>query len=100
MPMMTSRPDPARTRRWAMAWLFAGAVLAVLLLANSIRDYLFVSQLLAVQQVRRQLGQQVAALEQKLRRGATGGVMLYGIGAMEIPLEAAYEAAGLQMPKG
>ena len=73
MPMMTSRPDPARTRRWAMAWLFAGAVLAVLLLANSIRDYLFVSQLLAVQQVRRQLGQQVAALEQKLRRGATGG---------------------------
>ena len=100
MPMMTSRPDPARTRRWAMAWLVAGAVLAVLLLANSIRDYLFVSQLLAVQQVRRQLGQQVAALEQKLRRGATAGVMLYGIGAIEIPLEAAYEAAGLQMPKG
>jgi hypothetical protein len=28
MPMMTSRPDPARTRRWAMAWLVAGAVLA------------------------------------------------------------------------
>ena len=65
--------DPARTRRWATAWLVAGAVLAVFLLANSIRDYLFVSQLLAVQQVRRQLGQQVAALEQKLRRGATGG---------------------------
>jgi hypothetical protein len=83
-----------------MAWLIAGAVLAVLLLANSIRDYLFVSQLLAVQQVRRQLGQQVAALEQKLRRGATGGVMLYGSGAIEIPLEAAYEAAGLQMPEG
>jgi hypothetical protein len=42
----------------------------------------------------------VAALEQKLRRGATGGVMLYGSGAIEIPLEAAYEAAGLQMPEG
>ena len=33
----------------------AGAVLALLLLANSIRDYLFVSRLLTVQQVRREL---------------------------------------------
>ena len=45
--------DLARTQRWVTAWLIAGAALALLLLANSIRDYLFVWRLLAVQQVRR-----------------------------------------------
>jgi hypothetical protein len=57
-----------RTYRWVAAWLVAGAVLALLLLANSIRDYLFVWRLLAVQQVRRELSQHVVALEQRLRR--------------------------------
>jgi hypothetical protein len=55
------------------AWLIAGAVLALLLLANSIRDYLFVSRLLTVQQVRQDLSQYVVALEQKLRRPLTPG---------------------------
>ena len=50
------------------AWLITGAVLALLLLANSIRDYLFVWRLLAVQQVRHELSQQVVALEQQFRR--------------------------------
>jgi hypothetical protein len=50
------------------AWLIAGAVLALLLLANSIRDYRFVWRILAVQQVRQELSRQMVALEQRLRR--------------------------------
>ena len=68
-----SRRDLARTYRWVTAWLIAGAVLALLLLANSIRDYLFVWRILAVQQVRQELSQQMVALEQKLRRSSTPG---------------------------
>ena len=68
-----SRQGLARTYRWVTAWLIAGAVLALLLLANSIRDYLFVWRILAVQQVRQELSQQMVALEQKLRRPATPG---------------------------
>jgi len=52
-----SRRDLARTYRWVTVWLIAGAVLALLLLANSIRDYRFVSRLLTVQQVRQELSQ-------------------------------------------
>ncbi len=33
------------------------------------------------------------------QKGVKVNVMLYGIGAVEIPLEAAYEAAGLKMPQ-
>jgi hypothetical protein len=69
-----SRKDLARTYRWATAWLIAGGVLALLLLANSIRDYLFVSRLLAVQQVRHELSQHVVALEQKIRRSPAPGL--------------------------
>ena len=43
--------------RWVTAWLVAGGVLAVLLFANSIRDYPFVWRILAVQQVRQELSQ-------------------------------------------
>ena len=68
-----SRRDVARTYRWVAAALIAGAVLALLLLANSIRDYLFVSRLLTVQQVRQELSQYVVALEQKLRTSPTSG---------------------------
>jgi hypothetical protein len=68
-----TRRDLARTYRWVTAWLIAGAVLALLLLANSIRDYLFVWRILAVQQVRQELSQQVVDLEQKLRRPTTPG---------------------------
>ena len=67
----THRQGLARTYRWVTAWLIAGAVLALLLLANSIRDYLFVWRILAVQQVRHQLSEQVVALEQRLRGSPT-----------------------------
>jgi hypothetical protein len=62
------RRNLARTYAWVTVWLIAGAVLALLLLVNSIRDYLFVWRILAVQQVRQELSQQVVALEQRLRR--------------------------------
>jgi Stage II sporulation protein E (SpoIIE) len=65
-----SKKDLARTYRWAATWLIAGGVLALLLLANSVRDYLFVWRLLAVQQVRHAMSQQVVALEQRLRRSS------------------------------
>jgi len=69
-----SRRSLARTYRWVTAWLIAGVVLALLLLANSIRDYLFVWRILAVQQVRQELSQQVVDFEQKLRRSTTPGL--------------------------
>jgi hypothetical protein len=71
-----SRRNLARTYRWVTVWLVAGAVLALLLLVNSIRDYLFVSRLLTVQQVRQGLSQYVVALDQKLRRSPTSGASL------------------------
>jgi sigma-B regulation protein RsbU (phosphoserine phosphatase) len=43
-------------------------LLALALLGNAIRDYLFVSRLLAIQQVRRQMRQTVNGLEQQLRK--------------------------------
>ena len=67
----THKQGLARTYRWVTTWLIAGAVLALLLLANSIRDYLFVWRILAVQQVRHQLSEQVVALEQRLRASPT-----------------------------
>ena len=65
----------APTRRWITAWLVAAAVLAALLLANAVRDYLFVWRILAAQQVRHQLTQYVAGLEQTLRRQAAPAVL-------------------------
>jgi len=43
-------------------------VIALLLLANSIRDYRFVSRLIATQQVRHQMSQHAVALERQLRQ--------------------------------
>jgi hypothetical protein len=70
-PAERSRRELARTYRWVAAWLIAGAVLALLLLGNSIRDYLFVWRILAVRQVRQDLSQNMVALEQMLRRAPT-----------------------------
>lgn len=56
------------TYRWVNAWLIASAVIAVLLLANSIRDYLFVSRFISIDQVRHLMSQHAAALEQQLRQ--------------------------------
>lgn len=71
-PRATTR-ELARTYRWATAWLIAGAILAVLLLANSIRDYQVVWRILAVQSVRHELSQRAVALEQRLRRAPAPG---------------------------
>jgi hypothetical protein len=68
-----SRRSLARTYGWVTVWLVAGAVLALLLLGNSIRGYFFVWRILAVQQVRQELSRQVVALEQKVRRTSTPG---------------------------
>lgn len=66
----SGRSQAARTRRWVNAWLIAAALLAVLLLANSVQDYFRVWRILAVQQVRHQAAQYVVDLEQRLRRSA------------------------------
>jgi hypothetical protein len=68
-----TRTASARSYRWVRAWLIAGTLLALLLLANSILDYRFVSRILAVQQVRRQISQNAATLEQELRQNWTPG---------------------------
>jgi hypothetical protein len=74
------RSTAARTRRWVAAWLVAAALLAILLLANSVGDYIHVRRILAVQQVRHLMAEYVARLEQRLRQPAvpamTTGEML------------------------
>jgi len=61
------RAHSGRSYRWVVAWLIVGAVLALLLLANSVRDYLFVSRLLISQQVRHKTALRIAAFESELR---------------------------------
>ena len=62
------KTNVARAYRWVTACVIAAAVLALLLLANSMVDYRYVSRLLTVQQVRRDLDDAVVALERKLRQ--------------------------------
>ena len=45
-----------------------GAGVALLLLANSIRDYRFVSRFIAIEQVRHQMSQRATTLERQLRQ--------------------------------
>jgi hypothetical protein len=71
-----SEPEMARIQRWVTASLFAGGVLALVVFANSIRDYLFVSRLLTVQQVRHELSRDLVALEQRIRRPQEPGAAL------------------------
>ena len=66
----TSRTRSVKIYRWVIAWLCISAVIALLLLANSIRDYRFVYRLIATQQVRHQMSQDAAALEHQLRQDA------------------------------
>jgi hypothetical protein len=54
--------------RWVVVWLSIGCAIAILLTANAVRDYLFVSRLLAIQQVRHQITQIAAQIGQHLRR--------------------------------
>ena len=64
----TSKTRSVRIYRWVTAWLFISAVIALLLLANSIRDYRFVSRFIATAQVRHQMSQRATALEHQLRQ--------------------------------
>jgi hypothetical protein len=48
--------------------LAAGAILSLILLTNSFRDYVFVSRLLATQQVRHRMREYMATLDQQLKR--------------------------------
>jgi hypothetical protein len=64
------RPSVARARRWLLAWLVIAVLMALGLLANSVRDYHFVWRILAAQQVRHQMAQYVASLEQAMRRSS------------------------------
>jgi sigma-B regulation protein RsbU (phosphoserine phosphatase) len=48
-------------------WFSVGGVIATILMVNAVRDYLFVSRLLATQQVRHQMSQLAAQVEQYLR---------------------------------
>src|SRR5580700_2834502 len=66
--LRTSKTRSVRIYRWDTAWLCVSAIIALLLLANSIRDYRFVSRLIATQQVRHQMSQHAAALERQLRQ--------------------------------
>ena len=68
----TNQKGLRKTYLWVTAWLIAGAVLAILLLANSIRDYQLVSKIIDTEQVRYETNQHVAALEQRLRLNALG----------------------------
>jgi hypothetical protein len=63
----SSKTRSTRTYRWVAAWLVVSAVIALLLLSNSIRDYRFVFPLIAREQVRHHMGQRAAALERQLR---------------------------------
>jgi sigma-B regulation protein RsbU (phosphoserine phosphatase) len=47
-------------------WLGLAVLFALLLLANSVRDYFFVARILTVQQVRHRLAQQTASFEHEL----------------------------------
>ena len=97
-----SRTASARSYRWVRAWLIAGVLLALLLLANSIRDYLFVSRILAVQQVRRQISQHAATLEQELRQNWTPGTSRLKVLTEEIARSGSVEPAWivLKSPEG
>jgi Stage II sporulation protein E (SpoIIE) len=54
--------------RWVSAWHLISAIIALLLLANSIREYRFVSRFIATEQLRHQMSQHAAALEHQLRQ--------------------------------
>jgi hypothetical protein len=64
----TSKTRSVMIYRWVTAWLWISAVIALLLPANSIRDYRFVSRLIATEQVRHQMSQHATALERQLRQ--------------------------------
>lgn len=64
----TSKTQSRRIYRWVTAWLLLSAIIALLLLGNSIRDYRFVSRLIATNQVRHEMAQQASTFERQMRQ--------------------------------
>ncbi len=66
----------ARRYRWVAVWLSCACAVALLLLVNAVRDYTTVSRILATQQVRHQITQMSALIEQEIRRnGVTPDIL-------------------------
>lgn len=59
--------------RWFKVWLTFGALLAVLLLVNSIQNYNFVARRMVVEQVRRELNRHVVAIDRQVREAGDEG---------------------------
>ena len=68
LKMAVSDSRSAGLYRWVLAWLSMSCAIGFGLLGSTIRDYRFVSQLLATQQVRHQMTLTAAQIEQNLRR--------------------------------
>ncbi len=73
--------------RWVLLWLSIGCVTAILLLANAVRDYVFVSRLLANQQVRHQMTQIAAQIEQIRRSAPTSDTLQSALGSSSFGAE-------------
>src|SRR5579864_19253 len=63
---VTHKTRSIRIYRWVSAWHLIGAILALFLLANSIRDYFLVYRFVATVEVRRQMIQHATSLEHQL----------------------------------
>jgi hypothetical protein len=66
-PSPPAPPRIARKQRWFVLWLVLGAGLAGLLLFDSISTYRFVSRILVINQVRRDLNKRAAQIERELQ---------------------------------
>jgi hypothetical protein len=53
-------------RRWVSIWLGMGVLFALILLANSFRDYFFVARILSIQEVRHQMAEHITVFERQL----------------------------------
>lgn len=68
MEHWTAKPGLVKARyRWFKLSLGAGALLAILLLFNSVVDYVFISHRIVVEQLRHEMSKQVRALDRQLR---------------------------------
>ncbi len=63
----TSSSQAAGRYGWVLVWFSIGCVIALILAVNAVRDYVFVSRLLATQQIRHQMTQIAAQVEQDFR---------------------------------
>ena len=66
-PSPPALPRIVRKQRWFVLWLVLGAGLAGLLLFDSISTYRFVSRIMVINQVRRDLNKRAAQIERELQ---------------------------------